>query len=126
MNHLVSKPVFDEAVASTPPDQDRFSVQASYVATAAEAMDNYRKNAAAIWYKDKADPNDAAGKYAFQRLRQPCFVPHIVPKFKFRRNDKFYAIGSCFARGVENALAAQNVIVESAAPEFARLQAAKR
>jgi GSCFA family len=89
-------------------------------------MDNYRKNAAAIWYKDKADPNDAAGKYAFQRLRQPCFVPHIVPKFKFRRNDKFYAIGSCFARGVENALAAQNVIVESAAPEFARLQAAKR
>src|ERR1044071_4485117 len=125
MNHLVSKRSIAEGLDLTPPEHG-FSGQALYVATAADAMNNYRENTAAIWHKENIDPNDPAGKYAFQRLRQACFIPHVVPKFKFRRDDKFYAIGSCFARGIENALAAQNVIVESAAPEFARLQAAKR
>jgi len=123
-NQIVSEATVDETVGSTPPDRHAFSTQPVYLTTAAEAINNYRENAAAIWYKDTADPNDAAGKYAFQRLRQPCFIPHIVPKFKLRREDNFYAIGSCFARGIENALSAQNVIVESAAPEFARLQPA--
>src|SRR5215470_11840471 len=122
-NHGVSEPT-GEALGSAAPDLHGVSTQPPYVVTAAEAMKNYRENAAAIWYKDNADPSDPAGKYAFQRLRQPCFIPHVVPKFKLRREDKFYAIGSCFARGVENALSAQNVIVESAAPEFARLQPA--
>jgi len=124
-NHGVSEPT-DEALGSPAPDLHGVSAQPPYVVTAAEAMNNYRENAAAIWYKDNADPSDPAGKYAFQRLRRPCFIPHVVPKFKLRREDKFYAIGSCFARGVENALAAQNMVVESAAPEFARLQPAKR
>jgi hypothetical protein len=94
------------------------------VATAAEAIKNYRENPAATWYKDNADAKHPAGKYAFQRLRHTSFIPHVVPKFKLRRDDKFYAIGSCFARGLENVLAAQNVVVESAAPEFAKLQPA--
>ena len=124
-NHGVSEPT-GEALGSAAPDLHGFSTQPLYVATAAEAMNNYRENAAAIWYKDNADPIDPAGKYAFQRLRQSCFIPYVVPKFKLRREDKFYAIGSCFARGVENALVAQNVVVESAAPEFARFQPAKK
>ena len=101
-------------------------MKSPYVVTASEAFKNYRENPAAVWYKDGADPHDATGKYAFQRLRRPYFVPHLVPKFKLRRDDRFYAIGSCFARGLENTLAAQNIVVESAAPEFARLQPAKR
>jgi GSCFA family len=121
-NHVV--PVA-EAIGCNPADSHECAPQPLYGATAAEALDNYRENPTAIWYKDNADPNDAAGKYAFQRLGQPCFTPHVVPKFKFHRQDKFYAIGSCFARGIENALAAQNVIVESAAPEFAKLQPAR-
>ena len=126
INPTVSGLGVNESIESGSPDSPRRSGKALDVATAAEATNNYRENAAAIWYKDTADPNDPAGKYAFQRLRQPCFIPHLVPKFKFRREDKFYAIGSCFARGIESALAAQNVVVESVAPEFAMLQPANK
>jgi GSCFA family len=96
-----------------------------YVATAAEAIKNHEENWGS-WYKDSADPDDLAGKYAFQQLRQTWFTPGVNPKFKFRRDDRFYAIGSCFARGLENSLAMHNIAVESAAPEFARLQPAKK
>jgi GSCFA family len=103
-----------------------FSPRPVYVATSTEAVDNYLENPAATWHKDKTDANDPAGKYAFQRLHHTCFIPHVIPKFKFSRDDKFYAIGSCFARGIENALAGRKVIVESAAPEFAKLQPANK
>src|SRR5437868_2664387 len=101
--------------------------QSLYVATAAEAMKNYARNEARTWYKDAVDPNDPAGKYAFQRLKRTTwFTPQLRPKFKFQRHDKFYAIGSCFVRGLENALAQYEVAVESAAPEFATLQPANK
>src|SRR5436190_14331591 len=101
--------------------------QSLYVATAAEAMRNYARNEARTWYKDAVDPNDPAGKYAFQRLKRTTwFTPQLHPKFRFRRDDKFYAIGSCFARGLENALARYKMAVESAAPEFAKLQPANK
>ena len=119
-----SGPAVDESIGSTPLDDCRLSTKSPYVATAAEAIKNYRENPSAVWYKDNADANDPAGNYAFQRLRHTSFIPHVVPKFKFRRSDRFYAIGSCFARGLENVLAGQNVVVESAAPEFAKLHPA--
>jgi hypothetical protein len=109
---------------STPPTHPLN--KSPYVATTAEALKNYQANEARTWYKDSADLDDPAGKYAFQRLRKTWFTPEVHPKFKLRRDDKFYAMGSCFARGLENALAAHKVAVESAAPEFARFQAAKR
>jgi hypothetical protein len=84
------------------------------------------ENWAGRWYKDGADPTDPAGLYAFQRLRRAWFVPKVDPKFKLRREDKFYAIGSCFARGLEHSLKKQGIVVESAAPEFARLQPASK
>jgi len=125
-NDVVSPPSADQSIGPAPPDQHRLSTPPHYVATATEAVNNYRENPAAIWYKDNTDPNDPVGRYAYQRLRQTCFIPHVVPKFKLCEEDKFYAIGSCFARGIESALTAQNVIVESAAPEFAKLQPANR
>jgi len=125
-NDIASEPCIDESIGSNQPDACLSLAKSPYVASAAEAVKNYRENPAATWYKDNTDPNDPGDKYAFQRLRQTCFTPHVVPKFKLCREDKFYAIGSCFARGIEKALAAQNVIVESAAPEFIKLQPANK
>src|SRR5215813_4724117 len=96
------------------------------VATAAEAMKNYLQNKARTWYRDNVETDNRDGKYAFQRLRETWFTPQIQPKFKLRRDDKFYAIGSCFARGLENSLAGQEIAVESAAPEFVKLQPANK
>src|SRR5207249_2081024 len=101
------------------------SGQAPHVATAAEVMKNYRENPTAVWYKHSADPGDSDGKYAFQRLHRRLFTPHVRPKFKLRRDDKFYAIGSCFARGLESCLQSNGIAVESVAPEFSMLQPAK-
>src|SRR6266545_1062651 len=115
----------ETAVASPQSNRPAFR-KSPCVATAAEAMKNYTENRARTWYKDGAEPADPDGKYAFQRLGQAWFTPQIDPKFKLRRRDKFYAIGSCFARGLEHALAQHNIAVESAAPEFAKLQPAKR
>jgi hypothetical protein len=81
-----------------------------------------KENEAGIWYKDGADPADPACRYAFQRLRQTWFTPKVNPRFKFSRDDKFYAIGSCFARGLEHSLITHKIAVESAAPEFAKLE----
>ncbi len=115
----------ETAVASPQSNRPAFR-KSPCVATAAEAMQNYAKNNARTWYKDGVEPADPDGKYAFQRLGQAWFTPQIDPKFKLRRRDKFYAIGSCFARGLEHSLAKHKIAVESAAPEFAKLQPAKR
>ncbi len=109
-----------------PPIDHRSPRKSPYVVTAAQAMENYQANEACTWSKGSVDPDDPTGKYAFQRLRHTWFTPKIDPKFKLRRDDKFYAIGSCFARGLENALAIHKITVESAAPEFATLQPANK
>src|ERR1041385_2737518 len=93
-----------------------------YVARSAEVDNDWLENSANHWYKAGSSPNDTAGPHAFQRLRQTWFTPRITPKFKFGGHDKFYAIGSCFARGIEQALTARGVTVESMAREFATLQ----
>jgi hypothetical protein len=115
-----------EMTISTPPSEVRSRNKSPYVATTAEVLQNYQANEARTWFKDGADPNDPAGTHAFQRLRKTWFTPVINPKFKLHRDDKFYAMGSCFARGLENALVKHKITVESAAPEFARLQAANK
>ena len=100
--------------------------QSPYIATTTEAIKNYKENWAGVWFKENVDASDPAGNFAFQRLRHTWFTPRIDPKFRLRRDDKFYAIGSCFVRGLENALKMHKVAVESAAPELARLQPAKK
>ena len=108
----------NETTVANPPRNGPPLRKSPYVATAAEAMKNYARNTARTWYKDGIDPNDQTGKYACQRLRQTWFAPQLDPKFKLRRDDKFYAIGSCFARGLESSLAGHKIAVESAAPEL--------
>ena len=122
----MSGAVLNETTVTSPPDNFVALTKSPYTATAAEALQNYIRNTARTWYKEKLGPKDEAGKYAFQRLRETWFTPEVDPKFTLRREDKFYAIGSCFARGLENSLLAQNMAVESAAPEFSKLQPAKK
>ena len=98
----------------------------TYIATAPEARETWRQNRVNRWYKEGVNPDDPTGECAFQRLRQTWFTPKIQPKFKLQADDKFYAIGSCFARGLENALIGRQMAVESAAPEFVALQPVKK
>ncbi len=86
-----------------------------------DGPDAYRllkKNPMARWYKEGADPTDSAGDLAVQRMKQPFFKPRIVPGFSIRRKDRIFAIGSCFARGIEKVLMHQGFAMESAATEF--------
>ena len=93
-----------------------------YVATSAEVDNNWLQNRANRWYKQGSNPDDLTSDYAYQRLLQKWFIPEIEPKFKLRPQDKFYAIGSCFARGIEHMLVQRRIAVESVAPEFVNLQ----
>jgi hypothetical protein len=104
------------------PTSAELDTRSIYVARSTEVDKNWLDNRANRWYKAGSSPDDNVGQYAFQRLRQKWFTPRIRPKFKFVRDDKFYAIGSCFARGIEHALTGRGVAVESMAPEFAKLQ----
>ena len=81
---------------------------------AAEASSAY----SARWSPTGGDPKDPEGPYASQRLRQPRFSPVVQARFQIRNQDKLFAIGSCFARGIENALTARGFHVESAARDF--------
>lgn len=86
--------------------------------SAAEVHRNRAQNRYALWYEKDAFPFEPNGTLAFQRLRQPLFVPRITPRFTLRREDKIFAIGSCFARGIESALIEQKMEVLSKATEF--------
>ena len=122
----MSGALLNETAVVEPPNNRPLSRKSPYVATATEAIKNYAKNTARTWYKDGIDSNDPAGRYAFQRLGQTWLTPQVDPKFKLRRDDSFYAIGSCFARGLEHSLAKHKIAVQSAAPEFAKFQPAKK
>jgi hypothetical protein len=114
--------LFQESIAIGPPPTPRSKVSI-YVASAKEARRNFEQNAGSRWHKKDALPTQPDGTLAFQRLRRPLSTPEIAPGFKLHRGDKFFAIGSCFARGIEKALVDQKMEVLSAAPEFASFQA---
>lgn len=89
-----------------------------FVASGQDARSNARQNRFARWHR-RDEPVDApGGEFAFQRLRQPLFTPTIQPGFQIQKSDNLFAIGSCFARGIEKALVARKMSVLSAAPEF--------
>ena len=70
------------------------------------------------WYEKQPLPAELNGTLACQRLREPLFTPAISPGFKLQPEDKVFAMGSCFARGVELALIGQGIEVLSRAVEF--------
>jgi hypothetical protein len=85
--------------------------------TTAEAKRNF-VSPYSRWHRKNALPGELNGTLACQRLREPLFVPAISPGFKMQREDKVFAIGSCFARGVELALIDQKMDVLSKTAEF--------
>lgn len=93
-----------------------------YRASANEACKGGPEKRFARWHRKDAPPDDPEGEFAFQRLRQPFFKPFIHPDFKIQKGDQLFAIGSCFARGIERALVARKMPVLSAAPEFDSFQ----
>ncbi len=70
------------------------------------------------WHQKDPLPPQLNGTLACQRLREALFTPAISPGFKLQREDKIFAIGSCFARGVESALIGQKMDVLSRTAEF--------
>ena len=70
------------------------------------------------WHEKQPLPAELNGTLACQRLREPLFTPAISPGFKLQPEDKVFAMGSCFARGVELALIGQGIEVLSRAVEF--------
>ncbi|MCB0996404.1 MAG: GSCFA domain-containing protein [Acidimicrobiales bacterium] len=83
------------------------------------ATANFGSLPASRWYANGIDPDDFTGPYAVQRLKRDLFIPELgTPGFALRRTDSVYAIGSCFARGIENTLVANGFDVKSVADEF--------
>jgi hypothetical protein len=91
----------------------------TYEHTTKEAVNNLANNSASRWFKTGIDPDDQDGPFAVQRMKQPLFTPSIPdPGFRFSSQDGIFAMGSCFARGIENALLGKGFRVVSAATEF--------
>lgn len=77
------------------------------------------------WHsKDSTTASDEGGLFASQRLHKEMFVPVVRPAFSIEQQDKLFAIGSCFARGIELALKGRGFAVESAATEFDHFETA--
>jgi hypothetical protein len=79
---------------------------------------NLAGNPSGFWHPKagvEPGPDDVT---ALTRIAQPFFVPVVERSFTLRRSDRVYTIGSCFARGLESALAHRGFQVESAAGDF--------
>lgn len=84
-----------------------------------EAVGNLSANPGSRWYRPGINVRDAKGEFAVQRLNRRLFTP-TLPEAGFRvdREDAMFAMGSCFARGIENAMLGKRFQVLSAATEF--------
>ena len=82
------------------------------------AGQRFRNNPYSRWYREGSDPFDASGDLAVQRMRSPLFTPGITNTFSVSPGDSFFAIGSCFARGIEQAMLDRGLDVVSAASDF--------
>jgi len=85
--------------------------------TTTEARRNF-VSAYSRWHHKGALHAELNGTLACQRLSEPFFTPGISPGFKLQPEDRVFAIGSCFARGIESALVGQGMEVLSRAVEF--------
>lgn len=85
--------------------------------TTTEAQRNFA-SAYSRWDHKGALPAGLHGTLARERVCEPLFTPAISPGFKLQPEDRVFAIGSCFARGIEWALIRQGMEVLSRAVEF--------
>ncbi len=85
-----------------------------------EAERRLRENPAARWHLPGADVKDPEGPLAIQRLKRTYFTPHIPFRFRLRKDDRVFAMGSCFARTIEQILVRRGLAVESVTDVFDR------
>jgi len=71
------------------------------------------------WYNKDARI-DGVKKHAHLRLREDVFVAAHTPKFQLSKENSFFLMGSCFARGLERILIARDFDVKSTSGEFSR------
>ena len=84
----------------------------------ADARGSVASNRSARWSSGwEIEP---APETAWARLGAPLFRPDVPAGFEIRREDEIFAIGSCFARGVEGALRARGFAVASLTSQFDR------
>ncbi len=89
--------------------------------SSSEALRNLQSTPEGRWHKPDAEPDQVA-RQAASRIGQGFFLPPVEPAFRLRRTDKVFAIGSCFARGLEQGLLGRGMDVVSAAKEFDRFE----
>lgn len=85
-----------------------------------EANRRFKESSVAWWssgWEREPEPHTA-----WHRLQEPLFIPDIMPGFTISPRDKIFAIGSCFARGVEGRLAAMGYDVVSRTNLFDEFQ----
>lgn len=83
-----------------------------YDLSTTEALERLRANPGGRWSSGwETEPEDGT---AWQRISgEPFFTPTRAPSFAIERDDRIFAIGSCFARGIEALLAGLGFAVES-------------
>jgi hypothetical protein len=89
-----------------------FSVQLS----AQEAVRRLDENPVARWTGPWG--KEPGPDVAWSRLKSPLFEPVVHPEFTILPDERIFAIGSCFARGVEGALRREGFAVESVTDTF--------
>jgi len=89
-----------------------------YEYTGNEALDWLQRNPASVWYEEKGAGDRDGGWLAAKRLGLPVFRPWVQPRFRVRKVDHVFAIGSCFARGIEMALTSRGFTVDSLTSAF--------
>ena len=91
----------------------------TYALNDSEAIANLVKNPGSRWYKPGIDVKSKSREFAIQRINQRLFTPIFNETgFQMSRKDSLFAMGSCFARGIENAMLGKKFNVLSAATEF--------
>lgn len=90
----------------------------TYIHGGEQAIGRLDGNPVARWCKGGVPVDDPEGLLACQRLKRPLFVPHLSPGFSISPEDRVFAIGSCFARGIERALIQQGFNVQSVTSAF--------
>lgn len=93
---------FEQVYASSTPAQMPNPLITSYD----QIRKNYKTNDYKRWLDTADDPLSAQ-----RRFGDEFFYVNSTPKFRLKRSDKFFAIGSCFARNIERELAAEKIMV---------------
>ena len=97
------------------PGADNVQLSSDFV-SGAEALDCARKNDSKRWYTaGSADAGSAATRLTLRGVGLPF---QFKPKFLLSRQERIFTIGSCFARNVEEVLAANGISVPTLSLEI--------